>query len=633
MKLRLLIAGLSLSINQVLSSEVRAVPLSSQLVYQVSGQVRSQIWGGALNVLIGQAAAQAPTQTVSQHYQHQVILSSLYRSEDGSVIRAEWSAWRVEGKVPPEIQELLNQVTALSPTYVKRDRQGRLQFANPRADEGWKRQAIGSLLWPFQFVRPAGAGREWRVRESYPTAPVMCRYRLVRIEKSVHVYHKAVEEVLLAPEQKQMGVSHRITGYLQYRIGSDGTIQSVKGTLRERMTINGMPTSENEISLHITLQSKRPIQKETLAKWSREAQAVFSRATIYTLYAPATEEEQARLRAQSILGNSTPEQILQQLAQLRQKLPESPQAQSQQLTQLSLKLGAALLLHPDKIVPALQQYLSESKEVDALYRMVLSVLCDSDRLDAQKLMVNLFTQTEDREKQLVIARQISQIREPHGEVFNTLWKLAPTIQDEEVRKNLEISLSILARGMRQRQPALVERFAHWIAQNLEQVRTAGNEIEQIHWLAMAGNLGHPITLAGIEQLARSGGARVRSVAVDALRFQEADQAIPVIERLYPIEPDAGVRRQMVSTLVQWWGVAAARKLIEKIAFSDLDQSVRKACVAELANLAAQHQDALDMLVRIAENNSMPSIRREAIIALGLLHSQGVKVPPIKAAPP
>jgi len=631
MKPRLLIAGLLLI--TVIIGEARTGIGNTQLVYQVSGQVRSQVWGGALNVLLGQPVDQASTQVVHQRYKHQVVLSSLHRDKDHFVLRAEWSAWRIEGKIPLEVQELLNQVVALSPTYVKRDAQGQLQFANPRADEGWKRQAIGSLLWPFQFVRPPSAGSEWRVRESHPTAHVVCRYRLIRTEKSVRVYHKTVEMVLLDPEQKRMGISHQITGYLQYHIDSDGIIQSVKGTLRERMAISGMPSSENEMHLHITLQSKRPIRKETLAKWRREAQSVFSRAVLYPLYAPATEEEQARLRAQSILGSTTPEQVLQKLVQLRQKLPESPQAQSEQLTQLSLKLGAALQLHPDKIIPALQQYLNESKEVDILYRMVLSVLCDSPHLDAQKLLINQFFQAEDREKQLAIARQISQIREPHEGVFDTLWKLAPTLQDEEVRKNLEISLSILARAMRQRHSAIVERFARWIAQNLEQVRTAGNEIEQIHWLAMAGNLGHPATLAGIEQLARAGGSRVRSAAIDALRFQEANQAIPIIEQLYPIEPDAFVRRQMVSTLVQWWGSEAARKLIEKIAFSDLDQGVRKACVSELANLAAQNQDALNLLVRIAESNSMSSIRREALIALGLLHSQGIKVPAVKASPP
>jgi hypothetical protein len=99
-----------------------------------------------------------------------------------------------------------------------------------------------------------------------------------------------------------------------------------------------------------------------------------------------------------------------------------------------------------------------------------------------------------------------------------------------------------------------------------------------------------------------------------------------------VEPAVAVRQAIVEQASQWWNAPAARQLLERVVFNDPEPLVRKAVVQALAPHAARDKDALNLLVRIAETNSMPAIRREAMIALAVLRTEGVKVPPVRSAP-
>ncbi len=598
-----------------------------QLVYEVKGQSSSQLWTGAFKTPREQ---QSPTR-FSQRYQYKVALSYLYRQDGSLILRAEWSSWRVDGAVPNELQAILDQVMRLSPTYVRCDAQGHIGFANPLATEGWKRQAIGSILWPFQFVRSDRAANEWRVRENHYSAPVVCRYRLIKSEKNLKFYNKVIENTILSENEKQIGINHQIIGYLQYCIDSQGILLSVRGTLKERFTLKGIPTSSNEVRIQINLLRKNSIPRQQLAKWAEEAQVTLKQAKFYALYTPLLEEEQARLRAQALLGTTSVQQLLQELDACIQHLPESPQERWRILTPLSLKLEAALVLYPETVLPAFRERLNRIKEPNDIFLMMLGVLCASTREDAQKLLLDQVQHATSREKQLLVARQIAQIKTPHLNLIESILKIINLIQDNEVRKNLQISISILINKIENKYKS-IEQFANWVAQNLQYAIEKGTDTEQIHWLTVAGNLGHPATLALTEHLARTGVLHVRLTAIDALRSQDCAKVTLILDKLYSVEPSAQVRQRMVQILADCWHQDVARKLIERAAFSDPDTSVRKACISALSNLASRHTDALDLLVRIAESNSLPTIRREAMVALALLHTQGVKIPPIRSAP-
>jgi len=609
--------------------------IGTELEYEVKGRSRSQFWESTLLTIAGQPSKHFSPFLIRQNYTYKLNIAYLMNIEQLAIFRLRWFDWQVSGDLLPEAQSLLREILRLSPTYVQQDMKGHLQFANLQAIEGWQRQAIGSILWPFQFVREGRNVPTWRVFEAHYSAPVICRYRLVKTDRFIKIYNKAIEKVILSNEEKQMGKTHRFTGFLQYRFDSSGLLLSVHGTIAERVAMEGLPASYNEVCLKINLIRKNNINKSQLIKWRNEAQTVLKQARLYSLYAPPTETEQEKQRARALLGSITVQQLLDELESYRQQLPESPQERSNILTQMALKLESAIVLYSDSILPEIKKILYKIDSANDVYWMLLGVLSNSSLMEAHLLLVDQIHQSGSTEKQSAAARQIAQIQKPSLRIFEILWELDEKIKHEEVRKQLEVSLSILARKiyLSKKNNELFNRFTAWVIQHLAKAVESQQEAEQIHWLIVAGNWGHPDTLPFIERIARAGTPNTRSAAIEALRHQNPDPAIKLLEKLYPLEPLAHIRQNMVDILSQWWQKDAARKLIEHAAFGDPEPSVRKACILVLTNIASKHRDALDMLVRIAETNSMPSVRREAMMALASLHAQGITVPPIKSPSP
>ncbi|GBC93159.1 hypothetical protein HRbin15_01647 [bacterium HR15] len=606
-----------------------------EIHYEVNGQTRSQFWESTLLTIAGQPSEHSSSFLITQKYKYKIKFVYLMNQGQLAIFRVAWYDWHVSNGLSPEMKAMLHEILRLSPTYIQRDEKGHLQFANPQATESWQRQAIGSILWPFQFVCAGKTERTWRVQEAHYSAPVICRYRLVKADRLIQIYNKSVESVIISDEEKQMGKTHQILGYLQYRFNLSGWPDSVNGTLRERVAIKGLPASSNEVSLKIKFIGKSKIDANQLLKWKNEAQTILKKAKLYSLYAPPTEIEQAKQRAQAILSSTTPQQLLSELEASVKRLPESPQERANILTQMALKLESGIVLYPNLILPKIQQILYQIDSANDVYWMILSVLSNSTYIEAQHLLLDQIQQSGSVEKQLAAARQIAQIEKPSEQIFEAIWKLDEQIKDEDIRKHLEVSLSILARKLflLNKNSKSLERFNAWVAQHLAKAVESRQEAEQLHWLIIAGNWGQSEVLPFVERLARSGTPNVRLAAIDALRHQNPDPAIRLLEKLYPLEPLASIRQKMIEILSQWWQKGAARTLIEQAVFGDPAPSVRRVCISTLTDLAYKHKDALDMLVRAAETNSMPEIRREAMVALASLHAQGISVPPIKSPPP
>ncbi len=592
-----------------------------ELHYKVDGESRSHFW---MQGLQNQPPTQQPEWSAINHFSYDIILTLLREN----LWRIDWKNWQINGFIPESFKPLLDYVQKITPIYVHRYSGGHLQFACPRIKEVWQRQAVGGILWYFQFVRPSRNASEWRVKEAHPSGMIICRYRLVRQTKTVRIYRKSVEEVLIPATEKQMGKQHRIEGYLTYEIDRKGVIMRVSGTLQERVNLYGISTTNTKQAIRITLQKRQQLASSRLLVLRSQVEQVFQSHPRYSLYAPPTEEEQSLLRAQSILQGTQPEQLLKEVVTLRRNLPSDPQRRQDLLTKLALRLESALTLHPDKMFPAIKKMLEQSEAADEFYWTLLRLLTDSSSAEAQAILLEQLGSSSE-EKRLAAARQIAWLRRPSPDTFQKLWQQAQSA-DAEIRSTLEISLSILAKSLPDSAKNLIDQFATWAMNNLQSAIDENNEPNQIHWLRVAINLAHPIFWDTVAKLVKSGSEQVRLLAVEALSKQDIKRAFPVLRSSFEMEPSLSVREAVVFHAVrQGWELSEVRVFIEWAAFNDPELRIRKACVQVLLELAPKSQQAINLLAQIAERNSMPAIRREAMIALAALHASGIKVPDLK----
>lgn len=596
------------------------------LQYKVAGESTSRVWLGALQRAAGEpnAPTDKPDMALRQSYEYTLTISQLSPTQ----FEAQWRDWRVQTELTPELKQLLEQITQLSPAYFRRDATGALEFHSTTGQEAWQRQAIASILYPFQFVRPDVKRTEWRTVEAHPSGRIVCRYRLVRQQKDgVQVYNKAVAEVLLSEEEKQMGKTHQIRGHLQYTIDSHGVILAVSGTLRERVQFQGLPASENDIKIDIRLERRTRLPSDSLqAKRMRLAQR---KGEWFSLYAPPTPAEQEQARAQSHLQGTSQAQVLAELDRMLERVDKAETVPKEEQIALRLKLEAGLIVYGAPFLQELTQRLRQRTRDDDGFWLLIGVLSLSELPEAHDALLETFTLATNEPIQRGLAQQFSFLRAPRPAFVEALWKQARAMPHSEVQQILTMSVSNLARHIRGQASETYQAISAWTRAQLE---SAQDPPSQRFWLSVMGNLGDPTSIPLIEQYARRGDELTRLSAIDALSQQPAQEALPLLERLYPIEPSVVVREKMVQLLPSWWREPAVRRLLEQAAFNDPSPRVRKACVQGLGSLAANDKDALQLLVKIAETNSDASVRREAMIALAALHASGVQVPNVKATP-
>lgn len=594
--------------------------------YSVAGESQSRAWFSALQRAAGESEVSnaSPDIELRQRYRYSLTVSRL---GNGSY-EARWSDWRADNATSTEMSQLLEQIQSLSPAYYRLSETGALEFFSPTGREAWQRQAVASILYPFQFVRPKNASREWRTEEWHPSGRIVCRYRLVREEKDgVRVYNKAIVEVLLTPEERQVGKSHQIRGHLQYRMDAAGVIQSISGTLREQIEVYGTPASQNEVKYDIRLQSHTRLSHTNLqAKRERLARL---QGAWFNLYAPPSESEQEQARALSHLRDTSQTQVIAELDALLARVDKAESIPAAEQNKLRLKLDAGLIVYGAPFLNELKTRLQARPRDDEGFWLLTGVLSQSSAPEAQKVLVEVFLQSTSEAMRRGIAQQVAFLRAPHRETIETLWKQARAMPFSELQQVLLVSLSNLARRLREQAPELLREMSAWY---ISQLQAAQDAPAQQFWITALGALGDPDSLLTIEQYARRGEELTRLSAIEILGYQPPQAALPLLERLYTIEPAAAVREKMVQLLTNWWNMPEACALMEKAAFNDPAMRVRKACVQSLRLLAAQHEDALQLLVNIAETNSEPTIRREAMIALAALRASGVSVPNVKAAP-
>lgn len=593
--------------------------------YAVSGESASRVWLGALQRAVGENAPppNSPDLDLRQQYAYTLTLSQLEPAQ----FEAQWSAWRLQSALTPELKQLLEQIRQLAPVYFRRDATGALEFLST-SQQAWQRQAIASILYPFQFVRSNSKATEWRVEEAHPSGRTLCRYRLVRQRNDgVQIFNKAIVEVLLSEQERQLGKSHQIHGYLQYAIDSQGVILSVSGSLRERVQLHGLPASENHLKINIRLERRTPLTADSLR--AKRARLMQQKGTWFTLYAPPTEAEQELARAQSHLRGSSPAQLLAELDAMLTQIDQSKPVPMEQQTALRLKLDAGLIVYGEALLKELVQRLHQRLRDDDGFWLLVGVLSQSRLPEAQHALLDALDAATEASIQRGLAQQLSFLSAPRPETVDALWKRVREMPTGELQQILTMSLTNLARRIREQAPDLYQQICDWSRMQLEAASDAPN---QRFWLIAVGNLGDPKALTLIEQYARRGDELTRLSAIDALPQYSPKNAIAVLERLYPLEPSVAAREKIVQLLPRWWDHTAARALLERAAMNDPSARVRKACVQALGSLASKHESALQLLVKIAETNSDPTIRREAMITLAALRASGVKVPNVKAAP-
>ena len=596
-----------------------------RLTYHVVGQSESAFWQGALQRAIGNAPT-TPEEplVIQQSYRYQVQQTTLRHSRD-SLWLVEWSRWQADKTSQQAFAELLKEVQQLSPVYVRRQASGALEFTRPTDPPAWARQAIGSILYPFQFVRDRTNRTRWETQEAHPNGLIRCRYRLVKRDRKRTVYNKAVVAVILSPEEKQLGKSHQILGHLEYTFDTQGTLIRVAGTLRERMALAGIPVSRVDTTLEIRLTARERLSSGQLRALQRRADRALIAAQWRPLHAPPTEQEQEYARAQSLLQGETPKTILEQLDRaLDTPAPISDTLAQQKRIELQRKIEAGLIVYDSAFAQAVIDRFRQRANADDGFWLLLGALSRSNRLEAQTALLAVLKESPSVEQQQAVARQLMFMASPHEAMLRDLWTFTREQASSELQVLLAPSLSALV-GRSSAHP-LAPEIAQWCLQQLEQVS------EPIPWLNALGNLRRKEALPVLERYARTGNEQVRQAAIVAMGRFPAPEVLPIWTRLYDLEPVLTVRQTMVEQLVQWWNHPSARQLLERAAFNDPEPAVRKAVVQALATVAARNRDALNLLVRIAETNSSPAIRREAMIALAVLRTEGVKVPPVRAAP-
>ena len=594
--------------------------------YQVRGISESRVWFGAFQrtAETGTQKALPPDATLSQQYEYELTLSRL----TGDLYEAHWRRWQVRQGLTTELKELVEAIERLAPVYFRYTSQGQLEFFALSEHEAWQRQAIASILYPFQFVCPDPRQSEWRTEEAHPSGQIICRYRVVKRDKDGSLtVNKAVVEVLLSPQERAMGRTHQILGYLQYRLDPKRVILSVKGTLRERAGLHGTPTTHVDLRIDIQLNQRGNLPAKAIqTKLTKLARAS---GAWYSLYAPPTEAEQERARAESLLRGVTLTQLLQELDMLLGKLDAGEKVPLDDQVALRLRLEAAMVLYPEAVDALLRKLQARLREDEGFW-LIAGVLSQSSSEQAQKGLVSLLMQVKNTNLQRGLAQQLTFLRAPHPSTVQLLWEQAQGSLPEEVRPALIMSMANLARRVSAQSPELYDAIVEWC---LKQIAVASEPAEQRFWLQVIGALGHAKTMPIIEQHARRGEEITRITAIEALALQPPKDALRLIETLYPIEPSIAVREKMVGLITEeWWQQPQAREFVERVAFQDVSPRVRKACVQRLGALASRFSDALELLVKIAETNSDRNIRREAMLALAALHASGVKVPEVKPSP-
>lgn len=595
-----------------------------QLCYRVEGKSNSRVWMGALNPVVD-PESQSVLQPLAfqQQYRYQVQFTALQRTGGKTLLRVEWSQWQADEASLKDFKELLHQIQSLSPLYVQRKPSGELEFAVSKSTPAWARQAVGGILFPFQFQH-APNQQLWETEEYHPSGKIRCRYRKTGADKKLTYYNKAVVKVFIPDEEQKMGKTHQILGHLRYALDAQGVIVSIEGTLRERIGLLGQPLSHNDVEIKIRLTERKTLRAAQVSRLLGQAQQQVQTMAWYSLYAPPTEKEQELDRAQSLLRDTSAENLLRDLdALLSQEASPEDTAYHQRRLELQRKLEAGAVLYGDSFVRALIDRMSRRQQADEGFWMLLGVLSLVDSDEVRNAFLRLIREGP-AEQRIAVARQLAFFRHPEEDWLRQLWEYARANPEIDPQQTLLVSLSALIG--RYTKSALKEAVREWCIQQLEAGR------ETILYLSMLSNLRSLEALPVLEQYARRGDEMARQTAVSAMSKLDPEAVLPIWERLYINEPAVSVRQRIVEGSIEWWSHPKARRIVENALFSDPSLQIRKNAIQLLTSVAARDPEALQLLVRTAETNSDPVIRREAAIALAALRAQGVAVPNLRTSP-
>ncbi len=532
--------------------------------------------------------------------------------------RAEWLDWNIQGLPEAEWKQ---QAKRVSPWYYRVRSEGTIEVVQREAETLEHHALRVSALWFLQWLKPNERRSEWTVEEPYPSGKVVCRYRRERQTRTETAYRKQFLRFVGSANPKQL--EQRITGELRYTFRNrDSALLSVEGVVREQSFSKGTLVSESVNRVQVRLLRERPIDPALVAKWRQEAEATKTASQWRNLVSLPTPEDERQAQARARLGGRSLRQLIEEIQALGNQKGELP---PEQQIPLQLALEGAFVLYPNDTTRFAEQLLNETTEPKASFWVVLGAVSGSET--GASILLSAYQRNRSPEIQLILARQMVLTKGVNPTLFEQLWQVYQSESDPTLRSALGLALGSWAGQVASRARKAVEPYFEYVHTQIREAEQSQNEEQLRYWLDVTANIGSLEFFPFWERIARRGAEPLRRAVAEMLSSIPTEQTARLIGELVPIEPSATVRALLAQTLIKFWGqFPSVPKQLAQILFNDPDPNVRIAVVDGLVGLAAQHQEAMQILVRASRENSEESVRRRALIGLASLHAQGVPVP-------
>ncbi len=587
----------------------------TQREYQVHLIAQAQYPLNLFGRLEGASQNTTPQVKLTTGVQYRLLIAPL--STPKGWFRAEWSDWRPSGE---PVIDWSTQAPQVSPWYYRLLPNGTIEILNTPEDPPWAHTLRASAVWFLQFVKPTSASAEWTVNEPYTSGEVVCRYRREKQTRTETHYRKQIVRLV---NPKLMGdLILKLEGELRYVVRTrDHTVLSIEGTIREQSLAQGEVVSQSVNRVQVRFVREKPVPASLVSKWQSQLRQFQSQGRLLTVVNLPTPEEERLLRARALMGQRTLSTLALEIRAL-DELATPPEPS--QTIPLQLALEGALVLYPNEARTFAETLLTQRSTPTQSFWVVLGAVSSSEQADT--ILLNALQRSTSNEVRLILARQMTLIRTVDPKNFTALWNLYQQTSEEELKSALGIALGAWVARLPESSRTLAQPFLVYLRKQLEEAELSQNEERIRYWLTVVSNTQLEQFLPFWERIARRGSEALRESVADLLTSLTSEKFTQLLVRWVSIEPAGVVRAKLARVLGQRWGHREVSRLLERLLFNDPDQSVRLAITDALANLAANNESAMRLLVRASRENSDERVRRQALLNLASLHAQGVSVP-------
>ncbi|MFQ3610750.1 MAG: HEAT repeat domain-containing protein [Fimbriimonadales bacterium] len=585
--------------------------------YQVHLRSRVRYPATLLQALTDPNSPQAPTATLNLQVRYK--LETVPLPVAGGWYRAQWSGWQASGENP--FLDWQRQAPLVTPWFYRVRPDGVLELLQESQAPGWYHGLRTSATWLFQWVAPDPKRTAWNTTEPYTSGEVRCEYRQLQRTNKETLYSKRF--LGLVNPVLQGNLTIQVSGELRYTLRNrDQVIVAVSGSIREASVSEGRVVSETVNQVQVRLIRERPVSDTQRRAWVSQWSQLRRGGQLRTVVALPSPEEERLARARAMMGHRALPQLIEEIRAL-DKRPQP--VENEQLIPLQLALEGALTLYPKQAEEFATAHLAQVESPSPSFWVILGAVSGSERASA--ILLRGFEQARSREIQLLLLRQMAFAGRTTVPEFRTLWTRYQTIDDPELRTQMELTLSVWVAGLPTPLPPEAQQFVDKAIQAMNEAEQAEDENRLRYWIGILGNMRRQEVLPSLERLARRGSETLRKTAVEALQAFTQPEVTDLLVKLVPLEPAPAVRGAIAKALAQRWTLSPqVPQILERLVFNDPEPGVRLAVVDALVGLAARNDTALRLLVRISRQNSEERVRRQALIGLAALHAQGVSIP-------